>query len=382
MNLNFRKIIYHPWTHIIFLMLLLLILVLVSNITVFDDGIIYQKFIEKTAAGQIDLSIPGFHGADFLAVPIFWLTHSQLSPYIIDIILAFFSIPIFYLLGKEIFQNKQAGVFLAYAYILMPLEYLNMFRGGHQTAFIFFFVLGLYLLVKGNFWSWLSLGVSYIIKPYAIFAAPFFIYKKKYKEFLLSLIIPAIYVFFQIQQIGKVTIGVHQDIQVSSFFGIKNSIMNFIYALQNLLSVHNYSPFSNVYHTDMSHITVILVVLGLMAIFQHKAYFKDRRLFLVIASSTLLGLVGASVLEYIDMWRLIVFYIMAIILALPVLEKYKFFIPLTIGVSGFQFLYSYLAYQSTFWPSGNKFIFIIWILVLLISIIYFITANRNLNFRK
>lgn len=382
MTLDFKKIIYNPWSQVVFLMLLLLGLVLSTNITQFDDGAVYQKFVEKTAGGEIDLSLPGFHGADFLAVIIFWFTKSPLSVYILDIILAIGAVPLFYLLGREVFKNDKLGLFLSYAYILMPLEYLNMFRGGHQTAFIFFFVLGLYLLVKGNFWSWLVIGFSYIIKPYAIFAAPFFVYKKKYKELVLSLIIPIVYVIVQMAQAGRVVIGVHSDLGASSFFGIKNSILNLIYAIQNLFSVHNYSPLSNVYLTDMSHISVVLVVLALIGVFGYKEYFSDKKLFWIILISAILGLGGASVMEYIDMWRLIVFYVMAIMLSMPVIKKYNFFIPITVGISGFQFLYGFLFYQSVFWPSGNKFLLVIWGVVFLISLVYFFTKFKMRIFER
>jgi len=358
----------NPKIHIIFLMILVLILVLFSN---FQGSNSYQIFTEKLTIGQVDFSQPGFHGADFLSVPIYLLTNSSLTSRLIDIILVIFAIPLFYLLGKEIFKSKKLGIFLAYAYVLMPLDWLDMFRGEHHTAFIFFFILGLYLIFKSSKYAWLAIGFSYIIKPYAIFAAPFFWYKKLYKQFFLSLIIPIIYLFIQISQTGQIMIGSHPEETANTLFSFKNFIFNLIYVIQNIFSIHNFSPNLRVYFTDMSHITPILVILALIAIFKFKKYFTDTRLFKAILISAILGLLIPVSFEYLDMWRIIVFYMATILLALPVLKDYKFLIPISVGLSGFQFYYSYMAYQSVYWSSGNKFLFIIWGLIFLISIIYF-----------
>ncbi|MBU4482391.1 hypothetical protein KKC16_03010 [Patescibacteria group bacterium] len=372
MSLN--KLISNPKIHIIFFMLILLVLVLVSNFQGINS---YQIFTEKLARGQVDFSQPGFHGVDFLAVPIYLITNSAVASRLIDIILVIFSIPLFYLLGKEIFKSKKLGIFLAYAYVLMPLDWLDMFRGEHHSAFIFFFVLGLYLIFKSSKWSWLVIGFSYIIKPYAIFAAPFFWYKKLYKQFILSFIIPFVYLIFQILQTNQIMLGSHPNETANTLFNFKNFIFNLIYVIQNIFSVHNFSPNLRVYFTDMSHITPILVILAIIAIFKSKQYFTDKRLFSAILTSAIIGLLIPVSFEYLDMWRIIIFYLAIILLALPVIKDYKFLIPISVGLSGFQFYYSYLHYQTVYWSSGNKFLFVIWAIIFLISLIYFYINHHS-----
>lgn len=342
----------------------------------------YRKFTENLVEGKLDLSIVGFHGADFLAAPIYLIFKTDLAVIYIDLFLALLCVPMFYLLGKQLFKSKKLAIFLAYAYALMPLDYLNGFRGDHHIAFIFFFALGLYLILKKSWWSSLIIGFSYIIKPYAIFAAPFFWAKKMYKQFVASFIIPLIYLAIQLYQKSQIIIGDHEDLSLYNLFSFKKIIFNLVYAIQNIFSLHSFSPFSNVYLTDMSHITPIIIFLALIAVF-HKIYserleteprrlenYLDKRLFTAICLTSVFGLIIPCAFEYLDLWRLIVFYIMIIILAIPLFEEYKYFLPLTVGLSGFQFFYAYLAHQNTLWPTGNKIIFVIWGVIFIIVIIY------------
>lgn len=263
-----------PSFHLTFLTLLLLILFLLTAIPSANDSV-YQVFTEKIAQGQLDLTILGFHGADFLAVPIFLIFKTHNAVIYLDLILALLSVPMFYLLGKEIFQSKKNGLFLAYAYVLMPLDYLNGFRGDHHIAFIFFFALGLYLILKKSWWSSLVVGFSYIIKPYAIFATPFFWAKKMYKQFFASLIIPIIYLVIQTSQKSQIVIGDHPELTPESLFNLKKFFLNLVYALQNIFSLHSFSPFNSAYLTDMSHITPIIMFLAIIAIFK-KVYLEPR----------------------------------------------------------------------------------------------------------
>ena len=371
-----------PIFHISLLTFLLLILFLFTSIPIPDNNFVYQKFTENLAAGKLDLTIQGFHGADFLAVPIYLIFKTHLSVIYLDLLLALLCVPMFYLLGKELFQSKKLGIFLAYAYVLMPLDYLNGFRGDHHIAFIFFFALGLYLILKKSWWSVLVIGFSYIIKPYAIFAAPFFWYKKLYKQFFASFIIPVIYIALQLYQKSQLIIGDHENLTAITLFSLKKFVLNLVYALQNIFSIHSFSPFSKSYLTDMSHITPIIMFLALIAVCRecHSSYNSchpdesqdpiDKRHFIAIILTAFLGLIIPCAFEYLDLWRLIVFYLMIIILALPVLQEYLYLLPVTVGLSGFQFFYAYLAHQNTLWPSGNKMVFVVWGVIFMIASVY------------
>jgi len=382
-----------PIFHLTLLIILLLILFLTTSIPVPDTNFVYQKFTEELSDGKLNLNIPGFHGADFLAVPIFLIFKTHLAVIYLDLFLAFLCVPMFYLLGRELFQSKKLGIFFSYAYVLMPLDYLNGFRGDHHIAFIFFFVLGLYLILKKSWWSTLVIGFSYIVKPYAIFAAPFFWAQRQYKKFFASLIIPIIYLSVQLMQKSKIIIGDHPDITPTTLFSLKKLFLNLIYALQNIFSIHSFSPFSKVYLTDMSHITPVIMFLAIIAIWRQchpesresgvKDPVYDKKLFLATIITAIFGLIIPCTFEYLDLWRLIVFYLMIIILALSILQNYLYLLPITVGLSGFQFFYTYLAHQSTLWPNGNKFIFVVWGVIFLVSIIYtFLSFPRMRESRK
>ena len=121
---------------------------------------------------------------------------------------------------------------------------------------IFFSLSGLYLLFKNSKWSFLPMGVSYIVRPFAIALFPLFLYKKKYKQLLLSLVIPALYVIAEYVQIGKVFIGVHSDLTVTNVFSIKRFFLNLVYAVQNYFSFHKVihsAPFGTAFGTSLEN---------------------------------------------------------------------------------------------------------------------------------
>ncbi|MFA6428760.1 MAG: hypothetical protein WCW02_04460 [Candidatus Buchananbacteria bacterium] len=376
-----RLLFSKPGFHLVFLMVWFLLLAIIANYSGVNS---YQEFINTLANGKINFSIPGFHGVDFLSFPIYLASGSQITPNIVDAILAILAIPFFYLVGRELFKTKQAGIFLAYGYALMPLQWLDFLRGEHQASFIFFFIFGLWLLLIKSGWSWLALGCSYVIKPYAIFIFPIFVYKKQLRQFLLSLIIPVIYLTVQVGQTGSVMIGAHPDKTISSLFNIHRMIFNLVYAIQNIFSVHNFSPFSSVYLTDMSNVSVIIIISAIIGLFCYQDFFVSqywfKELTISIIFSLLLGFVVPVTFEYLDMYRLVVFYIMINVLAIPVLvsNKFKFFVPLIVGLSGFQFLYSYMAYRHIFGTDGSLIFLGGWLVILIFSVFYYFFSDNTL----
>ena len=98
-----KNLIKNPWAHLFFLSLLLILLYSQSSIYLMDDAHSYQSFTVKLVdEGKVDLSIPGFHGGDFLTAPIYFITHSPNSVAILDIIAAILIIFLIYLVVKEI----------------------------------------------------------------------------------------------------------------------------------------------------------------------------------------------------------------------------------------------------------------------------------------
>src|SRR3989344_2571943 len=77
-----------------------------------DDGFHYEGFAESLARGVLDFkSFYGFQGLSFFAVPIFWLTGSDISIIIASMIFSLLSIPLAYLVGRDYFDSKRAGLY-------------------------------------------------------------------------------------------------------------------------------------------------------------------------------------------------------------------------------------------------------------------------------
>lgn len=364
-----RGLVKNPWTHLVFLALLLIFFYSQSTIRLMDDSFYYQEFTETLVdEGRVDLSVPGFHGADFLTAPIYLLTRSPYSVAILDMIAAILNIFLIYLAAKEIFKNKTMGVMAAYIYLLNPLDYTNPLRGHHHTPLIMLILLSLYLLFKDSKLTFLPLGLSYIVRPFGIALAPLFLYKKKIGQFLLSLTIPAIYALAQYSQIGKLYIGVHRDLTAQTLFSINRFILNLGYAFQNYFSIHNYSFLNPVTPENMIHLSPFITFFALFGVMYYKKYFTDKKLFLALAMSSLFALVLPASFFHLDMWHLWTFNLTLILLALPVLIKFPKILPIIVLSFFFQFLYTYLELQDAF--SLNYTFFVIPLIIFAISLVY------------
>lgn len=364
-----KRLIGRPWLHLVFLACLLIFVYSQSTIVLMDDNVFYQKFTEKLAnEGQFDFSLPGFHGGDFLTVPIYWLTHSPYSVAYLEMLLAVLSIFVIYLAAKEIYQNKAWGVIAAYIYLLCPFEYANPLRGHHHASMIFLTALGVYLLLKNNRFAWLAFGISYIIRPFAVALAPLFLYQRKLKQFFLSLAIPAVYVAVEYWQIGKVQIGVHENFTPNNLFSIQRLFMNLAYAFQNYFSIHSYSFLNCLGSYDLAHLSPFITFLALLSALYYKKRFTNRRLFFALVFSAAIALVLPAALVHLDMWYLWVFNFCLIILALPALGSHRLFPPIVAASFFFQFFYAYLSYRDVYWH--NYAVFAVPILIFIASLIY------------
>ncbi|OGY50288.1 MAG: hypothetical protein A3J65_04635 [Candidatus Buchananbacteria bacterium RIFCSPHIGHO2_02_FULL_45_11b] len=371
----------NPWSHLIFLALLLALFYGQTSFNLMAGGW-YQLFVEKIVdEGQIDFSLPGFHGADFITLPIYYFFRSSRSTAILDIAAAFLNIFLIYLAVKEIFKNKKFGIFAAYLYLLNPFTYANAFRGDHHTPMITFTLLGLYLLFKNSKLAFFAFGLSYISRPFAVALFPLFIYRNKIRQFILSLSIPLIYVIAEYWQTGKIMIGEHPDFTPANLFSLKRFALNLIYAFQNYFSVHNYSFLNSVAPGDMIHLSPFISFLALIGILNYKKYFPDKKLFYSLLISAAIALFIPASFYHLDMWYLWVFNFLLILLALPVLVKFTKIIPLVALSFFFQFFYVYLTYRHIFWNGYG--IFLIPGAILIVSLIYLASqflANRQNNY--
>ncbi len=350
--MKFNQIITNPKFHLLFITILLLICFCFWQPTPMDDGGNYQAFIEKLVdQGKIDFSIPGFHGGDFIAAIIYFITHFHYATYLVDILAALLIAPLIYLVVKKIYGYESWAVCAAYLSALMPFQTFNALRGGHITLHLFFALWALYLLLKNKNYNWLILGISYTIYPFSIVLVPFYIYKKQLKQLFLSFIIPVIYLTGQWLQIGKIMMGQHANLAAGQLFSLKRFIPNIVYGLQNYLSIHNFSPYNPLYKMDMIHLSPLITVLTIIGIFYFSRYFAERKLFYTLTAFAILAFLLPVSFYRIDMFYFWMFNLSLIFLVLPVLAKYQRFIPFIIFTFSYQFFYFSLSYGRLFiWP--------------------------------
>jgi len=366
-----RNLIKNPWFYLSTMMLLMVLLFIFGNINPSDDDFLYQSFAEKIVnQREIDLSIPGFHGVDFFVAIIYFFTHSSFSVYYLDMILAILLIPLLFLVFKKIFNNVFFGLLASFWYMMSPHIYTNAFRGGHQTAFLFFTLLGLFFLFYKPKYSFIF-GISYIIKPFSIALAPLFIYRKKYKQLLLSFIFPIVYMLAQYFQISRLIIGSHSDLTVGILFSFKRFILNIVYVFQNYFSIHGFSPINDVYFADMIRISPLITFFAIFAIFYRKQFFENTKFYWFILLSAIISFVIPTSFFRFDYNYYLIFDLILVILSLMPIMKYYKFLPVIVFSLFFQFFYSFLANPVYFLSIESKIIlFFIPVYILIISLFF------------
>lgn len=375
-NAFFKK----PAFHILFLMILLFIVMLNTRVHQLDDGFLYQEFAEKLVKEKrMDFSVPGFHGPSFFAALVYLFTRSSHAINYSENLIALLTIPIIYVAVRELYQDKFRGVLASYIYVLMPGINMTGFRGWSWTSTTLFSFLTIYLLWKKPRWSWISWGIAIIIKVFPIALAPFFIYKKRYKEMFLALIIPLAYVILQYLQIGKIFVGAHPELSAQKLFNLSRLPANIAFAFQSYFSVHNYTPYNPVYYFDMIHFSPFITFFALLAIIYYKKYFENKRLFLALLSYSIIAFFLTASFFYFDRYYFTLFDWSLVILSVAVIPSFLVLLPIVALHSWFQFFYFYLEYKDLFWPNGTKVLFLIPIVIFLVSLIYIIVERKKIK---
>ena len=173
-----------------------------------DDGFHYEGFTESLARGVVDFkSYYGFMGLSILSVPFFWLTGSHLSIAYTSMFLVLMSVPLMYLVARDIFGSKQAGAYGLIIFLLTPYPYTTLMRGFQEGALLFFIL----LIIYGSIWkkAWIPLIWAFggIVKPFALVLLPLFTpelrdRKKTKLFFLLGLTMGFIYLAASYYQVG------------------------------------------------------------------------------------------------------------------------------------------------------------------------------------
>ncbi len=183
-----------------------------------DDGFHYEGFAESLARGRLDFkSFYGFQGLSFFAAPIFLITQSNVSIIVASVIFSLLSIPLAYLIGRDFYQNKKAGIYFLILFLLTPYPYTTMMRGFQEAALLFFILLIIYTSVRKKIWAPIIWAVGGIVKPFALTLFPLFLkdfWNRKIVWVLGALLIGGLYLganYFQTGNfINNAAIGSYQ----------------------------------------------------------------------------------------------------------------------------------------------------------------------------
>ncbi|HXK41166.1 MAG TPA: hypothetical protein VJ046_03680 [Candidatus Paceibacterota bacterium] len=172
------------------------------------DGQNYEGFAESLARGKIDFkSFYGFHGLSILSVPFFWLTGSHLSIAYTSMFLVLMSVPLIYLIARDIFNSNKAGVYGLLIFLMTPYPYTTLMMGFQEAALLFFILLIIYGSIHKRSWTPLVWAFGGIVKPFALVLLPLFtsdlwVRKKTKWFFLLGLAVGLVYLATSYYQVG------------------------------------------------------------------------------------------------------------------------------------------------------------------------------------
>ena len=348
------------------LLLVLAIAATFTQVTAYpmDDHFQYQAFVEALAGGALDLSIPGFHGSDILAVIVHWITGSSISQIYFQILAAILLPLCAYGTSRALYQSKEEQILFTTAVSLMPFVLFVGLRGWTGAAY---WDLMLLSIATAPFWPYVAavlLALAILTKPFAVALLPLLFvlqpkttYRKlKWYPLYLCIGLCTLYVIVQYFQAGQILIGSHSELdQISVWQGPNRIFLNLAHSLQILFSVHNY------YYPDpsltgagnMMHTTPVLIFLGLFALFTG-VWEKPFRKALVGGVGVGIGL--NALLDHMDHYYMEAGILCLIIAAIPLLKTHRIWVPIALATLHFQWLYFFLEFETVFSLSYTFFI--------------------------
>lgn len=358
-----------PWAYVSLLVGAVAFSMLNAQIAPRDDHFLYQAFIEKLARGTLDLSIPGFHGMNILTVPWYWIRRSPLAQIEFQM-LSGMLLPLFaFLAGRGLFRSTWHGIVCATIIALMPFLSFSSLRGWMVAVYNVLFFLTIVLAAQRSRFTWIPFGFSVISLPFAIALFPLLAALTpppsplrqaqgdrmagvwRYRQMLLGLAIPAVYVALQLLQTGRIGIGVHTEYTALGVWaGPERVFLNIAHALQMLFSVHNY------YFPDpaltapgnLMHTTPVLIFLGLFALLAGREFVREQKLRIALLLGATIGIGLNVVIDHMDHFYMETGIFFLILAALPVLQRYPLWIPLALATLHFQWFYFFLQFQEPF----------------------------------
>lgn len=325
-----------------------------------DDFGSYRLFIETLGSGRLDLSIPGFHGADFLATVWYLLTGSRLAQIEFVVFCALLLPAVAFLAGRSLFKSAWYGCVLATIVAMMPFVSFVALRGWNGAAYWLLLLLTIFLAAeRRTVLAGITFGLAILTKPFAVALLPLLIVLapaslppwRRYAAPILGLALALLYVALQYAQVGYLIVGAHSELtQANVFQGPLRIFLNAAHALQILFSVHNYY-FPNPALTgpgNMMHTTPILTMLGIFALIAPRQFFPSKRLPTALALGALIALGLNLPLDHMDHVYMETGILFLILASLPVLQRYQLWIPIALATLHFQWFYFYLNYREVF----------------------------------
>ena len=330
-----------------------------------DDHFNYQAFIQALASGNLDLTISGFHGSDFLAVPLYWVFPSPILQIYFQIAAAILLPLCAYAAAWVLYKTTSERVVFVCVLSMMPFLYFVALRGWTGPAYWDLLLLS---IAAAPVWPYIGavlLALAILTKPFAIALLPLFFvllpkqWSKKQKRIPVYITVGlcVLYMAVQYMQAGQIIIGSHSELnQFSVWQRPKRIFLNLAHSLQILFSVHNY------YYPDpsltgpgnMMHTTPILVFLGLFAL-TTGVWEKVKQRALGLGFGLGIGL--NALLDHMDHFYMQAGILCLIIASIPLLMKHRFWIPLVLATLHFQWFYFYLEYKDPF--SLNMYFFLV-----------------------
>ena len=356
------------WLYVGFLTLSLSLSFFMATPSPQDDHFHYQKFIETLAHGHLDLSIPGFHGMNMLAVPWFWITQSPLTQIHVQIFSAILLPLLAFLMGRALWRSDWHAVVLSSVMAMMPFFMFGSLRGWMVSTYFVLIFLTIILAARRSRWSWLPWGFAMISLPFAVALLPLMMayapaskkrdvwkYVDRYWHLAAALAIPFVYVVAQKIQVGHVVIGAHQDFSATNVWvGPERLFLNAAHGVQMLLSVHNFY-FPNPAITgqgNMMHTSPLLIVLALVGFMSWKTFYEHRIFPLVCLLGAVIGIGLNVMIDHMDHFYMDTGVLMLVLASIPVLKRLPLMIPLVLGTLHFQWFYFYLAFGEVFKLGG------------------------------
>ncbi len=325
-----------------------------------DDHFLYQKFIETLAGGRLDLTIYGFHGSDFLAVPWYWMTHSPIAQIEFQIFCALLLPSLAYLAGRHIYRNTFEAILFTCVISLMPFVSFVGLRGWTGPAFLCLIFLTIIASARQSLLAGVFFGLAILTKPFAIALLPLMLFfaphdqpfVRKYRDIGIGILLATLYVCIQYLQVGQVLVGSHPGLtQANVWHGPSRVFVNLAHAVQILFSVHNfYFPDPSLTgQGNLMHTTPLLIFLGLFGLSAPRRYYGGSRFSNVLLLGFCIGIGLNALLDRMDHFYMETGILFLILAAIPVLKQHRIWIPLVLATLHFQWFYFFLQFKENFY---------------------------------